>query len=78
MERNEIADEALELARLKMAIRDNIVTDEVKANGFGGVDADRLAKSLDQIGVTYEFTNRPEPSAVFDPSYLPPAADRQL
>lgn len=78
MERNEIADEALELARLKMAIRDNIVTDEVKKNGFGGVDAERLATSLDQIGVTYEFTNRPEPSAVFDSSYLPPAADRQL
>ncbi len=78
MKRNEIADEALELARLKMAIRDNIVTDEVKANGFGGVDAERLARSIDQIGVTYEFTNRPEPSAVFDSSYLPPAADRQL
>ncbi len=78
MKRNEIADEALELARLKMAIRDNIVTDEVKKNGFGGVDAERLAQSIDQISVTYEFTNRPEPSAVFDPSWLPPAADRQL
>ncbi|MCY4450526.1 MAG: ABC transporter substrate-binding protein [Immundisolibacterales bacterium] len=78
MKRNEIADEALELARLKMALRDNIVTDEVKQNGFGGVDPARLASSLDQIGVTYEFTNRPEPSAVFDSSYLPPAQDRQL
>ena len=78
MKRNEIADGALELARLKMAIRDNIVTDEVKKNGFGGVDAERLAQSIDQIGVTYEFTNRPEPSAVFDSSWLPPPADRQL
>ena len=58
-----------------MAIRDNIVTAEVKKNGFGGVDAARLATSLDQIGVTYNFTNRPKPSAVFDSSYLPPAKE---
>ena len=40
----------VELERLQMALRDNIVTPEVKANGFGGVDMGRLDKSIDQIG----------------------------
>ncbi len=40
-----------------MALKDNIVTAEVKANGYGGVDTDRLAKSIDQIALTYEFKN---------------------
>lgn len=78
MKVNEIADEATELARLKMAIRDNIHTDWVKANGFGDIDPDRLAKSIEQIGVTYDFKGTPDPRKIFDPSYLPPASDRKL
>jgi NitT/TauT family transport system substrate-binding protein len=47
-------------------------------NGFGGVEPGRLAKSLDQIGLTYDFTKKPTPAAMFDSSYLPPAAERKL
>jgi NitT/TauT family transport system substrate-binding protein len=78
MKRNEIADEAIELERLKMALRDNIVTDYVKANGFGDIDPDRLAKSIQQIGLTYDFKGTPDPKAIFDPSFLPPAGNRQV
>ncbi|GHD43360.1 ABC transporter substrate-binding protein [Thalassobaculum fulvum] len=78
MKRNETADRATELARLKMAIRDNIATPWVMANGFGAVDPARLAASIDQIAVTYEFTNRPKPEDVFTAEYLPAAADRML
>lgn len=78
MKRNEIADEALELERLNMALRDNVMTPWVMENGFGDVDPERLAKSIDQIAVTYDFTVRPEASAIFDSSYLPPADDRKL
>ena len=78
MKRNETADQATELARLKMAIRDNIATPWVMANGFGAVDPARLAASIDQIAVTYEFKNRPKPGDVFTAEYLPPAADRML
>ena len=61
-----------------MALKDNIVTAEVKANGYGGVDKDRLAKSIDQIALTYEFKNaKPKAADVFDASFLPPAADRK-
>jgi NitT/TauT family transport system substrate-binding protein len=78
MARNETGDVKIELERLKMSIRDNFVTPWVKTNGFGGVDSARLAKSVDQIAVTYEFKNRPKPEDVFTSQYLPPAADRKL
>jgi len=78
MKRNETGDEKVELARLQMAIKDNMATKWVMANGFGGIDPARLAKSLDQIGLTYDFKTKPNPAALFDSSYLPPAADRKL
>src|SRR5216117_1411395 len=78
MARNETADPKIELDRLKMSLRDNFVTPWVKANGFGGVDMARLAKSIDQIALTYEFKNRPKPEDIFTSEYLPPAAERKL
>ena len=62
-----------------MAIRDNIVTAEVKANGYGGIDNARFAKAIDQIGLTYKFkADKPKPEDIFDASFLPPAADRKF
>lgn len=78
MKRNETADEAIELARLEMALKDNIVTDWVKANGIGDVDAARLAKSIDQVAVTYDFKAKPTAADIFTSEYLPPAADRKM
>ena len=75
---NDVAREEVELERLQMALAQNIITDEVRANGFGGVDMERLERSIDQIADTYEFTNRPMASDVFDPQYLPPEADRMV
>lgn len=78
MKRNETADRAIELARLKMALRDNIATPWVMANGFGGVDMARLTASIDQIAVTYDFTARPKADDVFTAEFLPAAAERML
>jgi NitT/TauT family transport system substrate-binding protein len=78
MKRNETGDEKIELERLKMSLRDNFVTPWVKENGVGGVDMARLAKSIDQIAVTYEFKNRPKPDDIFTSEFLPPAAERKL
>jgi len=78
IKRNDVASKPVELERLKMAINDNIVTDETKANGYGAVDMDRLTKSIDQIALTYEFKNgKPKASDIFDASMLAPAADRK-
>jgi NitT/TauT family transport system substrate-binding protein len=76
--RNDIAKKPVELERLKMALDANIVTPEVKKNGYGGVDEDRLAKAIDQIALTYEFKNaKPKAADAFDSSFLPPATDRK-
>jgi NitT/TauT family transport system substrate-binding protein len=78
MKRNDTGDEKIELDRLKMSLRDNFVTPWVKANGFGGIDPARLAKSIDQIALTYDFKNRPRPEDIVTSQYLPPAAERKL
>jgi NitT/TauT family transport system substrate-binding protein len=78
MARNETGDPKIELDRLKMSLRDNFVTPWVRANGFGDVDMARLAKSIDQIALTYDFKNRPKAEDIFTSQYLPPAADRKL
>lgn len=78
MKRNETGDEKVELERLKMSLRDNFVTPEVKENGIGGVDMARLAKSIDQIALSYEFKNRPKAQDIFTAEFLPPAAERKL
>ena len=75
---NDVAREEVELERLQMALAQNIITDEVRANGFGGVDMARLERSIDQIADTYEFTSRPAAADVFDPQFLPAEAERMV
>ena len=78
MKVNKIANRDNELARLKMALRDNIATPAAKQNGIGSVDMQRLNDSIDQIGLTFTFTNKPSAQDIFNPEFLPAAADRQI
>jgi NitT/TauT family transport system substrate-binding protein len=69
----------LEIERLKMVIRENIVTPEVRAQGLGSVDAGRFARAIDQIALTYKFRNeKPKMDSIFDASYLPPETARKV
>ncbi len=43
-----------------MAIRDNIVTPEVRANGLGAIDGARLGEAINQIALTYTFKAKPK------------------
>jgi NitT/TauT family transport system substrate-binding protein len=38
----------------------------------------RLAKSIDQIALTYDFKNRPKAEDIFTDKYLPPTSERKL
>jgi NitT/TauT family transport system substrate-binding protein len=69
--RNPAADKDLEIERLGLAIKDNVLTEFVVANGMGGVDAARFATAIEQTKSVYEFTNAPDAALYFDPSYLP-------
>jgi NitT/TauT family transport system substrate-binding protein len=68
----------LELERLRSVISDNILTDEVKRNGIGGIDPVRLERSIDEIAEDYKFRRHPVASDIFDGSFLPPADGRMM
>jgi NitT/TauT family transport system substrate-binding protein len=74
---NDAAKKTVELERLRMALRDNVLTPEVKANGYGAVDTQRLNASIEQIALTYEFKDKAKAASAFDPSFLPPATERK-
>jgi NitT/TauT family transport system substrate-binding protein len=76
--RDDAAKREVELERLRMAIRDNIVTPEVRANGLGAVEMSRLEESIDQIGLVHTFKAKPKPADIFDASFLPPANERRV
>jgi NitT/TauT family transport system substrate-binding protein len=76
--RDDSAKREVELERLRMAIRDNILTPEVRADGYGGVLAARLEESIEQIALTHTFKAKPKPADIFDASFLPPAAERKV
>jgi len=78
LERADAAKKSIELERLQMVIRQNIVTPEVKANGYGGVDGERFARALDQLALTTKFKEKPKLEDIFDASFLPPASERKL
>jgi NitT/TauT family transport system substrate-binding protein len=68
----------LELERLQTVIQDNILTDEVKRNGIGGIDPARLERSIDQVGEGFKFAKRPQAADIFDDRFLPPRGDRLI
>jgi len=75
--RNAIANRDVELQRLKMALDKNYVTPDVLKSGLGNVDMKRLEKSIDQIGLTFKFTNKPKAADIFTSQFLP-ARDQRL
>jgi NitT/TauT family transport system substrate-binding protein len=76
--RNDVARKEVELERLQMVLRQNIVTPWVQANGFGGIDRARFEKALDQIGLTFTYKNKPKVEDVFDDRFLPPLEERKV
>jgi NitT/TauT family transport system substrate-binding protein len=78
LSRMEGGSRELELERLRTVISDELLTGEVKRNGIGGVDATRLERSIDQVGVDFKFHKRPSASDIFDDSFLPPVDGRLI
>jgi len=76
VKRNDAVRKDVELERLRMALKDNILTPEVEANGFGAIDMARLDGAIVQLALTYDFKTKPKAGDIFDPSFLPPVADR--
>jgi NitT/TauT family transport system substrate-binding protein len=78
LKRNADARKDVELERLTMAIRENMITPEVKANGYGEIDEQRFNRALEQMTLAYKFkAAKPKLEDIFDPSFLPPATVRK-
>jgi NitT/TauT family transport system substrate-binding protein len=78
LRRNDLAKKEVEVERLRIAIRENIITPEVREQGFGAVDLGHLEKSIDQLALSYEFKAKPKAADMFDASFLPDAAERRV
>jgi NitT/TauT family transport system substrate-binding protein len=71
-------DPGLELERLRTVLADNIVTDEARRNGLGGIDPARFERAIDQIAQDFKFPKRPAADDVFDGRFLPPVETRRI
>ena len=78
IKRNDVAKKEVELERLKMVLDKNMLTPWVKENGFGGIDKERFAKTLDQIALTTKYKTKPEVDDIFAGEYLPAADQRKV
>jgi NitT/TauT family transport system substrate-binding protein len=75
--RDDTLTRSVELERVRMAIHDNVLTQEVLANGFGAIDSARLEEAFAQLALTNTFKAKPKAEDIFDASFLPPLADRR-
>ncbi len=76
--RNPAADLDLERWRLQLAIDANVLTDYVKQNGMGGIDAARFERSLAQLRENREFIGEMDAGLYFTDAYLPDSAERMI
>jgi NitT/TauT family transport system substrate-binding protein len=73
-----LSNEATDLKRLELAIKTNMINDEVKRNGLLGIDPARMQRAIDQVVVSFELPSKPTVAQVFNGAYLPPAPERRL
>jgi NitT/TauT family transport system substrate-binding protein len=78
VKRNDVTKKDVELERLRMVLAQNILTPWVKENGLGGIDKERFAHALDQIGLTVTSKVKPGVDDVFSEEFLPPADQRKM
>jgi NitT/TauT family transport system substrate-binding protein len=68
----------VERDRLRAAMDCCILTPNVRKNGFGDINPDRLRKIIPLITEAYKLPREPKLEEVFDPAYLPSANDRMI
>lgn len=68
----------IERDRLKLAMQCCIITPNVKKNGFGNVDMDRLQRTLGIVAKGFKLPSLPKASEVFNASYLPSQKNRMV
>jgi NitT/TauT family transport system substrate-binding protein len=73
-----LVDEALEMERLQIAIEQNILTPNVKRDGFGTMDVKRLERAIDQVAASINLPKKPAATDIFSDGFLPPKELRSI
>jgi NitT/TauT family transport system substrate-binding protein len=73
--RDGIIDSKLETRRLQLAIDTVINSADARAEGFGAVNAGRLALMASQVSDAFATKTRVDPATVWNGTLLPPAAE---
>ena len=73
--RDGIINVALETRRLQLAIDSVVASPDARAEGFGQANPGRLALMASQVSDAYKTKTRVNPSAIWNGSMLPAAAD---
>jgi NitT/TauT family transport system substrate-binding protein len=73
-----LTDVPLETEKLRWLITKQLTTEESRADGLGGVRADRFATSVATVSRAFGLATPLAPADVFDPSFLPSAEIRRL
>jgi NitT/TauT family transport system substrate-binding protein len=77
-QRDPLIDEALEKRRLRLAIDTVIATPNFKASGIGAVNKLRLEDTVAQVVSAFGLKTTPNTDLIFNSSFLPSAAERQV
>ena len=76
--RDGIINSELELRRLKLALDATVLTPDAKAEGFGEVKGPRLSLMASQVSDAFATKERVKAEAVWNGSFLPAAAERNI
>ncbi|MGK2899446.1 MAG: ABC transporter substrate-binding protein [Burkholderiaceae bacterium] len=76
--RDGLVDAALEERRLRLALDATVLTANAKAEGFGNVSAPRLSLMGSQVSDAFAIKARVDSATIWNASFLPPAAERDI
>ena len=74
-ERDGIVNTAMETRRLQLALDGVVNTSDARAEGFGQINATRMALMASQVSDVYATKTRVNPDLVWSGRFLPPVAD---
>lgn len=74
--RDPLFDVDLERQRFELALKEAILTDAVRAGGFGTVDPARMALTIQANAQAYGIASPPAPEQVYTTRFLPPQPER--
>jgi len=75
--RDPLVDKDLEYMRLTMALKNNVLTEEVGRLGLGAVDKSRLEQTIRVVAEAFGLPRVPSVDEVFTERFLPPLEERK-